>query len=96
MQPAQQWNTKLTKDLCQAINSLKNPDEVANFLRDILTVKEIQAISQRWQVARLLHQGKSFKQIEEISGASSATIARVNQWLNYGMDGYKTVLKRMT
>ena len=95
MKPADKWKNKEAKELCRAFTKCKTPDEVANFLRDLLTINEIQTFAQRWQVAQMLDAGKNFKEIEKKSGASSATITRVNQWLNYGMDGYRTVIKRI-
>lgn len=93
--PIDRWKTPQVKDLSKALLKLKTPNEVTDFLRDLLTVKEIETFAQRWQVARLLDEGESFKVIQQKSGASSATIARVNQWLQHGMSGYRAVLDRL-
>ncbi|HNT30314.1 MAG TPA: YerC/YecD family TrpR-related protein [bacterium] len=95
MRPNEKWHTREVEQLAKAFLTMKNANETARFLRDLLTIKEIQTFAQRWQVACLLDSGKSFKEIEKISGASSATITRVNQYLHYGEDGYQTALQRI-
>ena len=91
----QNWYTKSMEDLCQAILSLKTKEECVAFLEDICTIKEIQDISQRLEVARLLSQGISYTTICKETGASTATISRVSRCLNYGSGGYLEVLKKM-
>ena len=86
--------TDATRDLAAAIASLRDDDEALRFLRDLCTVTELRAMAERWQVARLLDEGVSYHDISERTGASSATISRVNQWLRYGRDGYRLVLDR--
>lgn len=81
--------------LFKAILSLKTEDECADFFDDICTIKEIQDLSQRLEVAEMLNRGEKYQKIEEITGASTATISRVNKCLNYGSGGYKTVLERL-
>ncbi len=81
--------------LFQAILTLQSADECAAFFEDACTIKEIQEISQRFEVASLLWSGKSYGEINEITGASTATICRVKKALHYGRDGYKTALSRM-
>lgn len=81
--------------LCEAFLTVKNKEECYKFLEDICTIKEIQAISQRFEVAKLLKSKKTYTEIEEITGASTATISRVNRSLNYGADGYKMVFERL-
>ncbi|MDD6276168.1 MAG: YerC/YecD family TrpR-related protein [Clostridia bacterium] len=78
----------------EAILSLKSVDECYCFFEDICTVKEIQDIAQRYQVALLLTQNKNYSEITNETGASSATITRVNKCLKYGNDGYKMVIER--
>ena len=85
----------LTDNLFKAILSLKNIDECYNFFEDICTISEIKAIAQRLEVARLLGEGITYAEISEKTGASTATISRVNRALNYGADGYKIVLNRV-
>jgi len=81
--------------LVNAILSLKNEEEVLRFLEDICTINEIEELSQRLEVAKMLYEGKSYEEIEKETGASSATISRVKKFLYYGADGYKTVLDRL-
>ena len=80
--------------LLEAILSLKTADELESFLDDLCTIQEIAAMTQRYEVARLLHQGLTYSQIAQITHASTATISRVNRSLVYGEDGYETALKR--
>lgn len=81
-------------DVFKAILSLEDLDECYKFFEDICTVKEIQDIAQRFQVALLLTEKKSYNEITGKTGASSATITRVNKCLMYGNDGYRTVIER--
>ena len=83
-----------THELASAIAAVRNADEALRFLRDLCTVNELREFSARWQVAQLLDGGISYHEISERTGASSATISRVNQWLRYGRDGYRLVLDR--
>ena len=83
-----------TENLYKAILSLDNIEECKDFFEDIFTVKELQDISQRYEVAIMLDKGKSYNEICEITGASTATISRVNRCLVYGNGGYKTVLSK--
>jgi len=81
--------------LFEAILLLKNIDECYNFFEDIGTVAEIKAFAQRLEVAIMLTEGKTYKEIKRKTGASEATISRVNRCLNYGSDGYKTIISRL-
>lgn len=81
--------------LFQAILSLKTKEECYEFFEDACTIKEIQEIAQRFEVATLLWQGKSYGEINQITGASTATICRVKKCLVYGNSGYKIALERM-
>ena len=81
--------------LCQAFLALKDEDECLHFLQDIMTVREIQDMTQRLCVAVLLREGKGYNQIAETVSVSSATISRVNRALNFGEGGYDTVLSRL-
>ena len=81
-------------DLFAAIAMLTSAQEAADFLRDLCTIQELQALSTRWQVARLLHQGMHYQEIAERAGASTATISRVSSWLRFGTGGYRTMLER--
>lgn len=85
-------NSNERNNFYKTVLELKDLEECRNFFEDICTIKELDAISQRLMVAELLNSGKTFNEIAEISGASSATISRVNKCLMYG-SGYKSVLK---
>ncbi len=86
---------KFTDALFEAILLLENMEECYRFFEDICTIKELQSISQRLEVAKLLKDGKTYIEIEETTGASTATISRVNRCLHYGADGYKLILERL-
>lgn len=81
--------------LYHALLSLRDEEECRRFLQDLCTVSELKAMEQRIQVALLLDEGLIYSDILERTGASSATISRVNRCLHYGADGYKTVLPRI-
>ena len=83
------------KILSRAILSLETEEECEKFLTDLMTVREISSMAQRISVAKLLQEKKTFTEIEEKTGMSSATIARINKCLQYGADGYDLVLKRI-
>ena len=82
-------------DLFEAILALENQEECYRFFEDICTIKELQSIAQRLQVAKLLREKKTYSDIEEITKASTATISRINRCLNYGSDGYQLILDRL-
>ncbi len=81
--------------LFEAVLALENMEECYRFFEDICTIKEIQAIAQRLEVAKLLTANKTYNEIEAETGASTATISRINRSLNYGADGYKIVFKKL-
>ncbi len=85
----------MTDNLFEAILVLNSMDECYNFFEDICTISEIKALAQRLEVAKMLKKGITYTEISEKTGASTATISRVNRALNYGADGYKTVLERL-
>ena len=93
--PAERWLTDDVRSLAEATSSLRDPDEAVRFLRDLCTIAELKELGQRWQVARLLDGGVSYHEISDRTGASSATISRVAQWLRYGQDGYRLVIDRL-
>ena len=82
--------------LFEAILALKDQEECRAFFQDLCTVSELKAMVQRLEVAQLLDQGLIYNDILQRTGASSATISRVNRALQYGADGYKTVLPRLS
>jgi len=83
------------KEMYEAILSLETLDECVRFFDDLCSINELRAIEQRYQVARLLSEGNVYSTIVEQTGASSATISRVNRTLLYGKDGYDVVFKRL-
>lgn len=80
--------------LFEAIQTLDGTEECYRFFEDICTIGELQALAQRLEVAKMLDKGEKYGKIAEKTGASSATISRVNRCLIYGADGYKLVLER--
>lgn len=89
------WHNESTDLLCDALLSLKTREEVYAFLDDVATVKETLDLAQRLFVARLLDEGEGYGAIREATGASSATISRVNKCYEYGSGGYRAVLERL-
>ena len=85
---------KTTDALFDAILSLETREECYNFFEDLCTVSELKAMAQRFEVARLLQRGIPYTDIVNQTGASTATISRVNRALTYGADGYKRVLEK--
>ncbi len=81
--------------LVQAILALETEEECRAFLEDLMTGREIQDCSQRILVARLLREQMVYSRIAEITGASSATISRVNRCCTYGSGGYRAILNRL-
>ncbi len=81
--------------LYEAIVSLRDVEECKKFFQDLCTVSELKAMEQRMEVAMLLDQGLIYSEILERTGASSATISRVNRCLHYGADGYRTIIPRI-
>src|ERR1700733_8314391 len=81
-------------ELVEGFVALRDNSVAAAFLRDLCTTTEIDAMGQRLQVARLVDEGISYQEISRRTGASTATITRVAQWLHYGEGGYAAVLKR--
>lgn len=81
--------------LFQAVLKLQTLEECYNFFEDLCTVPELKALSQRLQVAKMLSDGKVYSDIVTETGASTATISRVNRSLHYGCDGYAVIFDRM-
>ena len=86
-------HTEATKEFFRALLLLETEEDCKNFFEDICTVKELQDISQRLEVARMLDDGKSYQVVSKETGASTATISRVNRCLVYGSGGYKSILE---
>ena len=81
--------------LFEAILSLENKEECYTFFEDICTVNELLSLAQRLDVAKMLREQKTYLEIAEKTGASTATISRVNRSLNYGNEGYDMVFERI-
>lgn len=86
---------ELTDKLFNCILSMNNMEECYQLFEDLCTVHEIQAIAQRMAVAEMLDEKRTYIEIAEKTGASTATISRVNRALNYGSDGYKLAIDRV-
>ena len=89
------WHNESTDLLCDALLQLKTREECYAFLDDVATVKETLDLAQRLLVARMLGEGAAYLAIREATGASTATISRVNKCYEYGSGGYRTVLDRL-
>ena len=81
--------------LFAGILELENLDECYSFFDDLCTINELQSLAQRLEVAKMLKKGKTYTEIGEITGASTATISRVNRSLNYGSEGYNLIFNRI-
>lgn len=92
-------NKKLKTDavdhLFDAVLCLNTREECYSFFEDLCTINELLSLSQRFEVASMLKDGKTYLEIAEKTGASTATISRVNRSLNYGNDGYEMILERL-
>ena len=89
-------HTEAVNHLFDVILSLENKQECYRFFEDVCTVNELLSLSQRYEVARMLRAQKTYLDIAEKTGASTATISRVNRSLNYGNDGYDMVFERVS
>ena len=89
------FNNEAIEKFYEAILSLETIEECKLFFDDVCTIQELDSIAQRFEVARLISQGKSYAEINQITGASTATICRVSKCVNYGGGGYKTALDRI-
>lgn len=78
-----------------AVLKLETTEECSRFFEDVCTVKEIIDLSQRFKVAEMLNEGKNYQEISKETGASTATISRVNRCLNYGNGGYRGVIAKL-
>jgi TrpR-related protein YerC/YecD len=90
------WDAKKSRQLVAGILELKTPDEAKRFLRDLLTPAEIKEFANRFEAARLLSRDVQYNAISESTGLSSATIARIQKWLNGSLGGYRLVLARLS
>jgi TrpR-related protein YerC/YecD len=96
---SEKMNSKLktqeVEQLFDAILSLEDKDECFAFFEDICTINELLSLAQRLEVAKMLRKHRTYMDIAEKTGASTATISRVNRSLNYGNDGYDKVFERL-
>jgi TrpR-related protein YerC/YecD len=89
------WRNEATAALFDAIVSLGSREDAAHFFRDLCTRRELDEMSQRWAVVRKLAENYSYREIAAQTGVSTATIVRINQWLQHGTGGYAEMLKRL-
>lgn len=82
-------------ELFDAVTRLDDREEVSRFFRDLCTVSELEAMAERWHVARLVEQGIPYRQISKMTGASTATITRIAHWVRHGEGGYRRMLDRI-
>ena len=87
--------TEAVKQLFDAVLTLNNEEECFQFFEDLCTVNELLSLAQRLQVAKMLREDHTYLEVAEKTGASTATISRVNRSLNYGNDGYDLVFSKM-
>jgi len=87
--------TEAVDHLFEAVLALQSAEECYSFFSDVCTVNELQSLSQRYEVARMLREKRTYLEIAEQTGASTATISRVNRSLNYGNDGYDMIFSRL-
>lgn len=88
------YPTKEMKELLEAICSIKDKKEAADFFRDLLTLAELEEFANRWQMVKLLMKGESYADIAKKLGVSTTTVTRVAHWLHHGTGGYNVVAKR--
>src|SRR4051812_32569297 len=89
------WRTGDVEELINALLRLETEDEAAHFLRDLCTLGELRDLAQRWAVVRRLDQGEHYAAISRETGASTATITRIENWLNHGEGGYRRAHERL-
>jgi len=93
--PGDNWKTTTSDELLAAIVSLDTVDEAAQFMRDLCTRRELEEMSNRWEAVKLLDQGIPYRDISDRTGLSTATITRINQWLQHGTGGYRSMLAKL-
>lgn len=88
------WKTRGTRELFDAILSLKTREEAERFFRDLCTIGEIEAMAHRWEAARLIDEGLPYHEVARRTGASTTTVTRVAHWLRHGEGGYRLAIER--
>ena len=95
MSALEAWRNEATAELLEAILRLESTEEASSFFRDLCTLGELHDMAQRWAVVRLLDAGMHYAEISQRTGASTATITRIAQWLHHGEGGYLKALERL-
>jgi len=95
MSAMEAWRDEATSELFEAIVRLRDAEEASRFFRDLCTLGELHDMAQRWAVVRLLDAGMHYAEISHRTGASTATITRIAQWLHHGEGGYAAALDRL-
>jgi len=95
MQHSHKLSQPKTDDLWQAVRSLKNNRQAWKFFRDLCTIEEITAMTDRWQAVKMIQKGVPYRDIAKKLKMSSTTVARVAWWLNHGAGGYKLAVKKL-
>jgi TrpR-related protein YerC/YecD len=93
--PDDDWQTAAADELLATIVRLETVDEAAAFMRDLCTRKELEEMSHRWEAVKLLDEGIPYREISDRTGLSTATITRINQWLQHGTGGYRSMLSKI-
>ena len=88
------WKTLKLKKLANVLVSVKDESDMLNFLRDLCTAEELVELADRWEVAKLIVQGMSYRDIAEKTGVSTTTITRVAHWIKHGEGGYAKMLEK--
>ena len=91
-----EWRSEDTSDLLDTILALPDRPAAERFFRDLCTFRELHDLAQRWHVVRLLDRGIPYAEISRTTGASTATVTRIAQWLNHGTGGYREAIERQT
>jgi TrpR-related protein YerC/YecD len=91
----EKWDNRKTKELIKSLLALKSEKEAKNFLRDLMTEKELLEFGNRWKAAQLLSEKASYPEIQEETGLSTRTIARISLWLKKGSGGYRTMINKL-
>src|ERR1035437_9288800 len=95
MSALEAWRDEAAAELFEAVLRLETADEASAFFRDLCTLGELHDMAQRWAVVRLLDAGMHYAEISSRTGASTATITRIAQWLHHGEGGYTRALERL-
>jgi TrpR-related protein YerC/YecD len=89
------WTSDDTTALFEAVLSLKSVAEAEQFFRDLCTLRELEEMTRRWSVTRLLATGLPYRQVADETGSSTATVTRISHWLHHGTGGYALMLDRL-